>query len=96
MTRPKRHRRINFDPEITYFKPRGVPLSNLTETDISIDELEALRLKYQENKNNEEGAKEMHISSSTFQRLLVSGIKKITESLTKGKAIKIHKSININ
>lgn len=95
MTRPKRERRIRFDPEITYFKPRGVPLSILKQTDISLDELEAIRLKYLKDMNNEEGAKEMNISGSTFQRLIVSGIKKITESLIKGKAIKIHKSINI-
>lgn len=95
MPRPKRARNICFDPEITYFKPRGVPMSELEQMDISIDELEAIRLKYLEDNNNEDGAKQMHISSSTFQRLIVSGIKKLTESLTKGKAIKIHKSINI-
>lgn len=70
-------------------------MSLLEQTDISIDELEAIRVKYMEGKNNEEGAKEMHISSSTFQRLIVSGITKLTDGLIKGKAIKIHKSINI-
>ncbi len=95
MTRPKRERRIRFDPEVTYFKPRGVPMSALEQTDISIDELEAIRLKYMEDKNNEQGAEEMRVSSSTFQRLIVSGITKLTDSLINGKSIKIHKTINI-
>lgn len=95
MPRPKNLRRIRFDPEITYFKPRGVPMSSLQEVEIGLDELEALRLKYKEEKNNEESAKEMKISSSTFQRLTSTALKKITDGLINGKAIKIHKP-NIN
>lgn len=93
MPRPKRHRNIQFEPDITYFKPRGVPMRELKETDISLDELEAIRLKYMEGKNNEDAAKAMKISSSTFQRLVTTAIQKITESLIKGQAIKIHKNI---
>ena len=94
MPRPKNLRRINFDPEITYFKPRGVPMSRLKEVEIGLDELEAIRLKYKEEKNNEQSAKEMKISSSTFQRLTASALKKIADGLISGKAIKIHKTTN--
>jgi len=96
MPRPKQYRKICFDPEVTYFKPRGIPMSCLEEINLNLDELEALRLKYLKDKNNEEGAVKMKISSSTFQRLIVSAMKKITDSLINGKAIKIHKTFNIN
>ena len=44
MVRPIKPRRVFFDPNVTYFKPRAVPLAMLEEVDLSIDELEALRL----------------------------------------------------
>jgi len=91
MPRPKNLRRIRFDPETTYFKPRGIPMSSLQEVELGLDELEAIRLKYVEEKNNEQSAEEMHISSSTFQRLTATALKKIADSLVRGKAIKIHK-----
>lgn len=96
MVRPKRFRRISFNPEITYFKPRGVPMRELKEVDITLDELEAIRLKYLNGNNNEVSAKEMKISESTFQRLTVSALKKLADGLINGKAIKIHKSIIIS
>lgn len=96
MPRPKRCRRIGFTPGITYFKPQGVPMSMMEQVDLSLDELEAVRLKYLEEKDNEEGAKEMKISSSTFQRLITSALKKMTDGLVNGKAMKIHKTIDFN
>lgn len=95
MVRPKRFRRIGYSPEVTYFKPRGVPMRILEEVDITLDELEAIRLKYLKGNKNEQSAKEMKISDSTFQRLTASALKKLADSLVNGKAIKIHNSINI-
>ncbi|MFH1218491.1 MAG: DUF134 domain-containing protein [Candidatus Peregrinibacteria bacterium] len=92
MPRPKRCRRIMFSPDVTFFKPQGVPMRTLEQVDLSLDEMEAIRLKYYEGKDNEGGAKEMKISDSTFQRMIVSGLKKITDGLINGKAIKIHKN----
>lgn len=71
-------------------------MSSLDQVDLSLDELEAIRLKYLEEKDNEGGAKEMGVSNSTFQRLIVSVLKKITDGLVNGKAIKIHKTIDFN
>ena len=96
MPRPKQFRNIGFDPEVTYFKPQGVPLRILEQVDLSLDELEAIRIKYLEGKDNEKGAKTMKISSSTFQRLIMSALKKITDGLVNGKAIMIHKKIDFN
>ncbi|PIZ88114.1 MAG: hypothetical protein COX91_01955 [Candidatus Nealsonbacteria bacterium CG_4_10_14_0_2_um_filter_39_15] len=74
-----------------YFKPRAVPLSMLQEVDLSMDELEALRLCDLENLEQTEAAKKMKVSQSTLQRILTSAHKKIAEALIEGKAIKIVK-----
>ena len=94
MPRPKKNRHIAFHPGVTYFKPQGIPMHQLEEIDISLDELESLRLKYKEGKNNAEGAKEMKISAATYQRLIVSALQKITEALVEGKSIKLHTMID--
>jgi len=91
MTRPLKPRRIFFDPNVTYFKPRAVPLSLLEEVDLDIDELEALRLCDFKNLEQIEAAKKMKISQSTLQRILTSAHKKVAEALIEGKAIKIRK-----
>ena len=91
MTRPLKPRRIFFDPNVTYFKPRAVPLSLLEEVDLDIDELEALRLCDFKNLEQIEAAKKMKVSQSTLQRILTSAHKKVSEALIEGKAIKIRK-----
>jgi len=91
MTRPLKPRRIFFDPNVTYFKPRAVPLSLLEEVDLDIDELEALRLCDFKNLEQIEAAKKMKISQSTLQCILTSAHKKVAEALIEGKAIKIRK-----
>lgn len=89
MTRPKKIRNIYSEPNITYFKPHGVPLSQLREVILTIDELEAIRLKNYNGLDQIECAKIMEISQSTFQRALISANKKIAEALIDGKAIRI-------
>ncbi len=87
--RPIKKRTIRFDPEITYFKPRAVPLAALEEVSLGTDELEALRLCELKKLEQTEAAKRMKISQSTLQRILSSAHQKITEALIKGKAIRI-------
>ena len=89
MPRPIRCRRIRFNPNITYFKPRGIPLSELKEVILGVDEFEAVRLKDLESLEQEECAKKMNISQPTFHRIVLSARKKISEAIVKGKAIKI-------
>ena len=92
MARPLKPRRVLFDPDVVYFKPRAVPLSMLEEVDLSIDELEALRLCDLKDLEQKEAAKKMKISQSTLQRILTSARKKVAEALIFGKAIKIRKA----
>lgn len=93
MTRPLKPRRILFDPSVVYFKPRAVPLSELEEVDLNVDELEALRLCDLKDLKQEEAAKKMKISQSTLQRILTSARKKVAEALIRGKAIRIKKGV---
>jgi len=87
--RKKILRKIGFCPEITYFKPAGVPLRNLEEVVLSLDEVEAMRLAELEDLDQEQAAQKMGISRITFLRILHSAHKKITESLIYGKAIQM-------
>ncbi len=91
MPRPIKPRKVSFNPNVTYFKPRAVPLSILGEVDLSVDELEAIRLCDLKGLKQIKAAKKMRISQSTLQRTLISVRKKITEALIQGKAIKIVK-----
>lgn len=91
MSRPTKPRRVLFDPDVVYFKPRAVPLSMLEEVDLGIDELEALRLCDLKDLEQKEAANKMKISQSTLQRILTSARKKVAEALINGKAIKITK-----
>ncbi len=91
MVRPRLYRRIRFNPNVTYFKPRGVPMRSLGVVELTVEEVEALRLKNMKNLSQIECAKKMKTSQSTFQRILSSAYQKTTEALIEGKAIKIIK-----
>ncbi|MGB4420571.1 MAG: DUF134 domain-containing protein [Candidatus Saccharimonadales bacterium] len=89
MPRPRLNRRIMFNPNVTYFKPQGVPLRVLDVVELSLEETEALRLKNIEKLDQVECAKIMGTSQSTLQRILTRAYNKISEAIINGKAIKI-------
>ena len=89
MPRPQKCRRVTFVPDITYFKPAGIPLGALDEIRLSVEEAEAIRLKDLEGLEQEEGADRMNISRPTFQRILASARRKVADALLNGKAIRI-------
>lgn len=88
MARPTKERRVEFIPEIKYFKPAGIPMRNIEDISLTIEEVEAIRLKDLEGLNQEEAAGSMDISRPTFQRVLTVAREKIAEALIKGKAIR--------
>jgi len=91
MARPIKPRRVVFDANVKYFKPRAVPLSMLEEVDLGVDELEAIRLCDLKGLDQIKAAKRMRISQSTLGRILSSARKKVAEALVKGKSITIRK-----
>jgi len=90
MPRPRKCRRVSCEPQVTYFKPAGVPLRELEELEITIDELEAIRLVDSIKKDQIAASKNMGISQPTLHRLLLSARKKIADALANGYAIKIN------
>ena len=91
MPRPKLCRKIEFNPNITYFKPQGVPMRELEIVELTAEEIEAYRLRHINDMEQQEAADKMHTSQSTYQRILYSAYKKIADALINGKAIKIVK-----
>lgn len=78
-----------------YFKPRGIPLDSLEVNELALDELEAIHLCDSEELEQKAAAEKMKISTSTLQRLLYSGRKKIIDALYNSKALKISKHDDI-
>jgi predicted DNA-binding protein (UPF0251 family) len=76
-------------PEVTFFKPAGIPLAHLEEILLSVEEAEAIRLRDLEGLEQEECARKMLISRPTFHRVLGSARKKLADALLNGKAIRI-------
>ena len=89
MPRPRRLRRVRAMPDVDYFKPAGVRISELSQVILTVDEYEAVKLKDFEGIEQTESAKKMNISQPTFNRLLTSARKKISDAIINGKAIKI-------
>lgn len=89
MSRPSKCRRVEFLPNVTYFKPAGIPLRDLEEVCMSIEEVEAIRLKDLEGLEQKQGANKMNVSRATFQRVLASARQKVADALLSGKAIRI-------
>ena len=89
MPRPFRPRRVCCNPESNYFKPRGIPIDALEEVNLTMDELEAVRLADLEGMYQEDAASKMNISRQTFGNIIVSAHKKIADSLVNSKALKI-------
>ena len=74
-------------PKMTYFKPRGVPMSELAECRLSVDGLEALRLADYQDLNMDEAAARMGVSRHTFTGLRSSRC--VAEALIEGHALRI-------
>lgn len=91
MPRPRLCRCIKFNPSVTYFKPQGILMCDLEIVELTIEEIEAYRLRYINNLDQQQSAEKMNTSASTYQRIINSAYKKIADALINGKAIKIVK-----
>jgi predicted DNA-binding protein (UPF0251 family) len=81
-------------PNTCYFKPKGIPLVELEEVYLTLDELEAIRLADYEGRYHEDAAREMKISRATFGRIVNDARHKVAEALTRGKALRIETQEN--
>ncbi|MCD6272518.1 MAG: DUF134 domain-containing protein [Deltaproteobacteria bacterium] len=89
MVRPKKNRIVKFNPDVVYFKPRGIPIFDLEEVSLTIDEREAIRLADLLGLSHEEAGREMGVSRATFGRIVQRARKIVADALITGKAIKV-------
>ena len=93
MPRPLKCRRGCSSPQAEYFKPRGIPVSELDEVIMTIDEFEAMRLADLEEHYQEAAAEKMGISRQTFGNIIMSAHKKVADAIVNAKALKIEGGI---
>jgi len=89
MSRPCKCRCVCDGPRVDYFKPRAIPLSELEEVVLTIDEYEAVRLADFEKLYQEEAAMKMKISRQTFGNTIMSAHRKIADAIINAKALRI-------
>jgi uncharacterized protein len=87
--RPFCHRRIAGNPAAPVFKPAGIPLADIDEIAMTLDEFEALRLADLERLRHEQAAEQMRVSRPTFSRIIESAHAKLADALVHGKALRI-------
>jgi len=89
MVRPQKHRMVAFNPDVSYFKPRGIPMVELEEVCLTVDEYEAIRLADLLNLSHEEAGHRMGVSRATFGRIVQRARETVADALINGKAINI-------
>lgn len=89
MPRPFCCRRIAGRPKSPVFKPIGVPMFELEEVVMSLDEFEAMRLADLGGLYQEQAAEQMNISRTTFSRIIDSAHRKLADVIVHGKALHI-------
>jgi predicted DNA-binding protein (UPF0251 family) len=89
MARPQKDRIVAFNPNVSYFKPRGIPLLELDEVDLTVDEREAIRLADLQSLSHEEAGQRMGVSRATFGRIVQRARHAVADALINGKAINV-------
>lgn len=89
MSRPKQCRRIKFLPQMSGFKPFGIPRSVTEEVTLQYDEYEAIRLLDYEGLLQEEAAEQMNISRPTLTRIYAKARRTVAEAFVEGKSLVI-------
>ncbi len=86
--RPAKVRYIQRMPKTITFSPRGKP-GRPDEIELSIDQLEAIKLADFQNFSQHDGAQAMRISRASFGRTLREARRRIADALVNGKIIHI-------
>jgi len=89
MARPIKCRRVACDPGAVYYKPQGIPLFELEEIVLQLDEVEALRLADLDGLYQADAALKMGVSRQTFGNIISKAHTKVATALLEGKALRI-------
>jgi len=87
--KPKKNRFVEQPPAVTYYKPQGIPLYQLEQVVLNVDEFEAIRLVDYEGLHLENAARQLNVSRATCARIIDSAHRKIGTAFTHGHAIRI-------
>ncbi|MGD1972262.1 MAG: DUF134 domain-containing protein, partial [Desulfobacterales bacterium] len=89
MVRPQKDRMVAYNPEVSYFKPRGIPMMHLEEVRLTVDEREAIRLSDLLGMSHENAGQRMGVSRATFGRIIQHARQVVADALINGKAINV-------
>lgn len=90
MPRPKKWRRVCKVPDIKAYGPVDIEnVDELNTVNLTVEELETIRLIDLEEMNQVDCAKLMGVARSTVQRIYNDARKKIAESIVTGRTLKI-------
>lgn len=89
MPRPYKNRKVVAEPRAYYFKPRAVPLCELQETILQLDEFQALKYAELDGLDQAAAAAAMKVSRQTFGNIIASARRKLADAVVNGKALKI-------
>ena len=89
MARPQKERRVENLPPLTHYKPVGIPLQDIEEIILTIEEMEAIRLVDIEQLDQAAAAESMEISRPTFHRIINLAHQKIASALWQGQALRV-------
>jgi len=91
MPRPRKRRHCRAHQGDRVFKPRKIPMSELSTIPLELGEFEAMRLCDAESLDQEQAGRQMGVSRGTVQRLLKRGRSKVVKALVESAALVIEK-----
>jgi predicted DNA-binding protein (UPF0251 family)/predicted Fe-Mo cluster-binding NifX family protein len=89
MPRPKKCCAVHAIPDVTYYKPRGIPMRQLKEMYLTLEGFEAIRLADYQGMDQQQAAEHMQVSRATFGRILSQARHTVAQALVHGMALSI-------
>ncbi len=94
MPRPRKRRLCQAFNGDRVYKPRSIPMTELSHIRLELGELEAMRLCDLEGLTQDEAGGSMAVSRGTVQRLLERGRAKLVQALIQPAALLIEKGVS--
>jgi len=87
--RPRKSRLVRNAPTSRFYKPRGIPMSELKTVLLKDEEWEAILLADHQGLSQEKAAELMGVSRPTFSRVLAGARQAVARALVEGAALEI-------
>jgi uncharacterized protein len=89
MARPQKSRKVLNPPLMKGYKPFGIPVCEIEQVTLKIEEYESFKLVDYNLHSQDEAAELMNVSRPTFTRIYNRALKTIIKAFVEGKAIVI-------